>query len=87
MEIYNLIGIDPTALEPMGFALQSGSWLTNTPASEKAAKLQILVGGSTGYEFQDSRKSPNSPKRYRWQGQTDANGKELPPLWTSTRIR
>ena len=49
MEIYNLIGIDPTALEPMGFALQSGSWLTNTPASEKAAKLQILVGGSTGY--------------------------------------
>lgn len=80
MEIYNLIGIDPTALEPMGFALQSGSWLTNTPASEKAAKLQILVGGSTGYEFQDSRKSPNSPKRYRWQGQTDANGKELPAL-------
>ena len=80
MEIYNLIGIDPTALEPMGFALQRGSWLTNTPASEKAAKLQILVGGSTGYEFQDSRKSPNSPKRYRWQGQTDANGKELPPF-------
>ena len=80
MEIYNLIGIDPTALEPMGFALQSGSWLTNTPASEKAAKLQILVGGSTGYEFQDSRKSYNSPKRYRWQGQTDANGKELPPF-------
>lgn len=80
MEIYNLIGIDPTALEPMGFALQSGSWLTNTPASEKAAKLQILIGGSTGYEFQDSRKSYNSPKRYRWQGQTDANGKELPPF-------
>ena len=80
MEIYNLIGIDPTALEPMGFALQSGSWLTNTPASEKAAKLQILVGASTGYEFQDSRKSPNSPKRYRWQGQTDANGNELPPF-------
>ena len=41
MEIYNMIGIDPTALEPMGFALQSGSWLTNTPAIEKAAKLQI----------------------------------------------
>lgn len=80
MDISNLIGIDPTALEPMGFALQSGSWLTNTPASEKAAKLQILVGGSTGYEFQDSRKSYNSPKRYRWQGQTDANGNELPPF-------
>ena len=80
MDISNLIGIDPTALEPMGFALQSGSWPTNTPASEKAAKLQILIGGSTGYEFQDSRKSYNSPKRYRWQGQTDANGKELPPF-------
>ena len=79
-DIYNLIGIDPTALEPMGFALQSGSWPTNTPASEKATKLQVLVGNSTGYNFQDSRKSYNSPKRYRYEGQTDANGKELPPF-------
>ena len=79
-DIYNLIGIDPTALEPMGFALESGSWPTNTPASEKATKLQVLVGSSTGYNFQDSRKSYNSPKRYRYEGQTDANGKELPPF-------
>ena len=79
-DIYKLIGIDPTALEPMGFALQSGSWPTNTPASEKATKLQVLVGSSTGYNFQDSRKSYNSPKRYRYEGQTDANGKELPPF-------
>ena len=79
-DIYNLIGIDPTALEPMGFALQSGSWPANTPASEKATKLQVLVGSSTGYNFQDSRKSSNSPKRYRYEGQTDANGKELPPF-------
>ena len=79
-DIYNLIGIDPTALEPMGFALQSGSWPTNTPASEKATKLQVLVGSSTGYNFQDSRKSYNSPKRYRYEGQTDANGKALPPF-------
>lgn len=79
-DIYNLIGIDPTALEPMGFALQSGSWPTNTPSSEKATKLQVLVGSSTGYNFQDSRKSYNSPKRYRYEGQTDANGKELPPF-------
>lgn len=79
-DIYNLIGIDPTALEPMCFALQSGSWPTNTPASEKATKLQVLVGSSTGYNFQDSRKSYNSPKRYRYEGQTDANGKELPPF-------
>lgn len=78
--IYNLIGVDPTALEPMGFALQSGSWPTNTPASEKSTKLQVLVGPSTGYQFQDSRKSYNSPKRYRYEGQTDANGKELPPF-------
>ena len=80
MDISNLIGIDPTALEPMGFTLQSGSWPTNTPASEKATKLQVLVGASTGYNFQDSRKSYNSPKRYRYEGQTDANGKELPPF-------
>ena len=79
-DIYNLIGIDPTALEPMGFALQSGSWPTNSAASEKSTKLQVLVGSSTGYGFQDSRKSYNSPKRYRYEGQTDANGKELPPF-------
>ena len=78
--IYNLVGIDPTALEPMGFALQSGSWPTNTPASEKSTKLQVLVGASTGYSFEDSRKSYNSPKRYRYEGQTDASGKELPPF-------
>ena len=47
MEIYNLIGIDPTALEPIGLApVQSGSWLTNTPASEKAAKFTDF--GSAG---------------------------------------
>lgn len=79
-DIYNLVGVDPTALEPMGFALQSGSWPTNTPASEKATKLQVLVGSSAGYSFQDSRKGSNSPKRYRYEGQTDANGKELPPF-------
>lgn len=80
MNIYNLIGIDPTALEPMGFTLQSGSWPTNTPASEKSTKLQVLVGASTGYGFEDSRKSYNSPKRYRYEGQTDASGKTLPPF-------
>ena len=40
----------------------------------------MLVGASTGYNFEDSRKSYNSPKRYRYEGQTDANGKELPPF-------
>ena len=39
MEIYNLIGIDPTALEPMGFALQSGSWLTNTPRQREGGEI------------------------------------------------
>lgn len=79
-DIYNLIGVDPTALEPMGFTLQSGSWPTNGPASEKSTKLQILIGASTGYAFQDSRKSMNSPKRYRYEGQTDASGKEIGPF-------
>ena len=40
MEIYNLIGIDPTALEPMGFALQSGSWPTNTPHASPAITVK-----------------------------------------------
>ena len=79
-DIYNLVGVDPSALEPMGFTLQSGRWPTNGPASEKSTKLQVLVGPYTGYSFQDSRKSYNSPKRYRYQGQTDANGKEVQPF-------
>lgn len=79
-DVGNLLGIDPDALVPMGFTLERGTWFTSGAASEKATKLQVLVGEQTGYNFQDTRKSYNSSKRYRWPGMTDANGKELPPF-------
>jgi len=76
----NLLGIYPEALEPMGFALEDGEWLPQGASSKNATKLPVLVCTGTGYNFEDTRKSPNSQKRYRWQGQTDAQGNELPPF-------
>lgn len=75
-----MIGIYPDAMEPMGFTLQSGTWLPTGKANPNAKKLQVLVGPQAGYNFQDTRKSEHSPKRMRWPGQTDANGNELPPF-------
>ena len=79
-DIGNITALDPVALEPMGFALESGRWLDTTVINAQSKKIPVLVCEYTGYNFYDSRRSDNSPKRYRWQGQTDANGKELPPF-------
>ena len=79
-QLYNVVGIDPAALEPMGFALQSGKWLPEGGGNSKATKIPILVGANAGYGFEDTRKSQNSSKRYRWQGMTDAKGNPLPPF-------
>ena len=77
---FNLIGIDPTALEPMGFTLQSGSWPTNTPPARRPPSCRCWWAVPPGTTLRIPAKSYNSPKRYRYEGQTDANGKELPPF-------
>ena len=77
--LYNLYGIDPAAMEPMGFTLTDGTWLSDSATYPKDT-LPVLVGPYTGYNFEDTRRSPSSSKRYRWQGMTDANGNELPPF-------
>lgn len=77
--LYNLYGIDPAAMEPMGFSLTSGEWLSDTGNYGRDV-LPILVGEATGYNFEDTRRSQNSAKRYRYQGQTDANGNLLEPF-------
>ncbi len=78
--IYNLTGIYPEAMEPMGFTLADGDFLTREMNVGKG-KLPILVGKYAGYNFEDTRYGyDNYEKRYRWQGQTDANGNELPPF-------
>ena len=78
-QIYNLMGAYPDALQPMGFQLTEGQWLTET-SSIKSGTIRVLVGEGAGYSFEDTRKSPNSDKRYRYKGMTDANGNEVPPF-------
>lgn len=77
--LYNLYGIDPAAMEPMGFELADGEWLSDS-ANYGKDTLPVLVGTTSGYNFQDTRRSYTSTKRQRWAGQTDASGKELPPF-------
>ena len=80
MDLGSLTGVDPEAMEPMGFVLSSGRWPDTGPANRHADKLQVLVCDYTGYNFYDTRRSLNSPKRYRWQGQTDALGNPVEPF-------
>ena len=77
--LYDLYGIDPAAMEPMGFELADGEWLSDS-ANYGKDTLPVLVGTTSGYNFQDTRRSYTSTKRQRWAGQTDASGKELPPF-------
>ena len=77
--LYNLYGIDPAAMEPMGFTLTDGSWLSDS-ASYGKDKIPVLVGPNTGYNFEDTRRSYNSSKRYRWAGMTDALGNPVDPF-------
>lgn len=73
-----VIGMYADALEPMGFALESGNWLDGSQTAKDT--IPVLVGVETGYSFEDTRKSYRSPNRYRHPGQTDPNGKELSPF-------
>ena len=77
--LYNLYGIDPAAMEPMGFTLTDGNWLSDSTSYGKG-KIPVLVGPYTGYNFEDTRRSMNSSKRYRFYGMTDAMGNELEPF-------
>ena len=76
---YNIYGLDEASMEPMGFALQSGTWLTDVGNLGKN-KIPVLVGEEFGYNFEDTKRSPNSNSRYRYSGQTDKNGNPLPPF-------
>lgn len=78
-DTYNITAVDPEAMEPMGFALTDGEWLSSTMSTGKD-KIPVLVCEYTGYNFEDSRRSYDSPKRRRWQGDTDAMGNPIPPF-------
>ena len=77
--LYNMVGVYSDALSEMGFTLASGDWLSDTGNYGRDV-IPVLVCEQTGYNFQDTRKSPSSANRYRYYGQTDAMGNLLPPF-------
>lgn len=77
---WNMYGILPEAMEPMGFTLQSGTWLTEDMNYGKN-KIPVLVGPNFAYEFFDSKRDWDSPKYQRWPGQTDNNGNPVDPFF------
>ena len=87
METYNLIGIDPTALEPMGFALQSGSWLTNTPPARRRRNYRFWSAGPPGMSFRTRARATTAPSATAGRVRPMPTARSCRPLWTSTRIR
>lgn len=76
----NITALFPEAMEPMGFALTDGDWLQKGQSYGKD-KLPVLICAGSAYNFEDTRKSHNSSKRYRYYGQTDANGNQVAPFF------
>ncbi len=75
------VGLYPEAMEPLGFTLADGQWLTAAENPGKD-KIPVLVCKDTAYQFADSRKSQNSSKRQRYSGQLDAAGNPVQPFFT-----
>lgn len=80
----NAVGVYASAMEPMGFTLATGDWMTDTGSYGRDV-IPVMVCEQTGYNFEDTRKSYNSSKRYRWYGQTDAAGNLLEPFVDVTK--
>lgn len=76
---WSIYGAYTDSLEAMGFSLTSGSFFSATDSITKK-KIPVLVGENFGYNFEDTKRKPGSPKRYRYQGQTDSNGNLLAPF-------
>lgn len=80
MYLWNCYGLDPASMEPMGFELVEGTWLTED-MNVGRRRIPILIGENTAYEFEDTRKSYNSGKRQIWAGQVDSLGNPIPPFF------
>ena len=76
---YSTYGVQAEAMEPMGFRLISGTWLDPNISYGKD-EIPVLVGQSFGFAFEDTKRKPDSPKRYRYEGMTDANGNPVEPF-------
>lgn len=83
MYMWNTVGMEVSAIEPMGIELVSGEYLNGQTVGRN--KIPVLVGEDAAYEFQDTRKSWRNPDRYRWK-ETDENGNVLkPPFFDITQ--
>ena len=65
---WNMYGVDMDALQAMDYQLISGSFVADDLNLGKK-KIPVLIGEHFAYEFQDTRKSPNSGKRQRYWGE------------------
>ena len=77
---WNMYGVDMDALQAMDYQLISGSFVASDTNLGKK-KIPVLIGEHFAYEFQDTRKSPNSGKRQRYWGETDALGNPVEPFF------
>lgn len=83
MYMWNTIGMEISAIEPMGIELVSGEYLNGQSVGRN--KIPVLVGEDAAYEFEDTRKSWRNPDRYRWK-ETDENGNVIkPPFFDITQ--
>jgi len=59
-----LVGVIPSALEPMGYTLRSGSWDIDTFLGRN--RIPVLIGEQVIFNFRDSRKSWGAPGSQIW---------------------
>jgi ABC-type lipoprotein release transport system permease subunit len=59
-----LVGMDPGAVEPMGYTLLAGSY--GLDANLGKGRIPVLVGAQTMFGFRDTHKGPNSPDAQKY---------------------
>ncbi|MBQ5754405.1 MAG: ABC transporter permease, partial [Oscillospiraceae bacterium] len=77
--LWNTCGMYTDAIEAMGVQLIDGEFLRDDMNLGKN-KIPVLVGENMAYQFEDTRRSWNSSKRWVYQGQVDAMGNPVPPF-------
>jgi len=60
----SLVGVIPSALEPMGYTLTTGSWDIDVFLGRN--RIPVLVGEQVVFSFRDSRKSWGAPGSQIW---------------------
>ena len=85
-DIGNITALDPVALEPMGFALESaGGW--TRPSSMRNPKIPVLVCEYTGYNFTTAAAAITAPSVTAGRARPMPTATSCRHLWTSTRTK